>query len=115
MTFCNNLNPPDAVFCHAMHISRIQAHLCDELNNTTSLLDLLLGLCRDVAGADDNGDSRKTALSEDLGVAVVEEVEDGGLVPLLGKVGVALLGGDERPDLVEVDGGLPEAVLHLVD
>jgi len=89
--------------------------LCDELDDTASLLDLLLGLSRDVAGADDDGDSRKAALAEDLSVAVVEDVEDGGLVALLGEVLIALLGGDERPELVEVDGGLPEAVLHLVE
>ena len=106
--------------------------LCDELDNTTSLLDLLLSLGTDVAGADDNGDSRETALAENLGVAVVEEVEDRSVSALFGEVLVTLLGGDERPELVQVcdrldlggvyatkpqltDYGLPEKVLHLVE
>jgi hypothetical protein len=88
--------------------------LCDELDNTTSLRDLLLGVFGDISGADDDGDLRKTALSEDLGVAEGEEVNDGGLVGLLGEVLVALLGGDERPELVQVDDGLPELLLGLV-
>jgi hypothetical protein len=96
-----------------MHI--VFGRLCDELDNTASLLDLLLGLSRDVAGADDDGDGGKAALAEDLGVPEIEDVEDGGLVALLGEVLIALVGGNERPELVEVDGGLPEAVLHLVE
>jgi hypothetical protein len=106
--------------------------LCDELDNTTSLLDLLLSLGADVTGADDDGDSRETALAEELGVAVVQKVEDGSVSALVGEVLVTLLGGDERPELVEVysmldiggtyltrsrltDYGLPEKVLHLVE
>ena len=89
--------------------------LCDKLDNTTSFLDLLLGLGADVAGADDDGDSGETALSEDLSVAVVEEVEDGSVLALVGEVLVTLLGGDERPELVQVDNGLPEQVLLLVE
>lgn len=96
---------------HAHH----SGQLCDELNNTASRLDLCLRLSRDVAGTDNDWDIRKATLSENLGIAVVEEVEDGGLVALLGEVGIALLGGDEGPELVKVDGGLPETVLHLVD
>ncbi len=89
--------------------------LCDELDNTASLLDLLLGLSGEVAGADNDGDLREAALTEDLGVTEVEQVEDGGLVALLGEVLVALLSGDKGPELVEVDDGLPEVVLLLVD
>ena len=95
--------------------SRQTRRLCDELDNTAGLLDLLLGLSGEVAGTDDDGDLREAALAEDLGVAEVEEVEDGGLVALLGKVLLALLSGDEGPELVEVDDGLPEVVLLLVD
>ena len=76
--------------------------LCDELDDATGFLDLLLGLGADVAGADDDGDSGQTTLSEDLGVTVVEEVDDGSVTALVGKVLIALLGGDERPELVEV-------------
>lgn len=74
--------------------------LCDELNNTTDGLDLLLGVTADVAGTDDDGDLRKAALSEDLGVAEGQEVDDGGDIGLLAaQVGVTLLSGDERPEL----------------
>jgi hypothetical protein len=86
-------------------------YLCDELNDTASLLDLLLGLGREVAGADDEWDLWETALAEDLCVAEIEEVEDGSGVGLLvGEVLLALLGWDERPELVEVDDGLPEVI-----
>ena len=105
--------------CHPNQSSPVsEVHclrLCDELDNTASLLDLLLGLGGEVAGADDDGDLGEAALAKDLGVAEVEEVEDGSLVALLGEVLVALLSGDERPELVEVDDGLPEVVLLLVD
>lgn len=74
--------------------------LCDQLNNTTGGLDLLLGVTADIAGTDDNGDLGETALAEDLGVTEGEEVNDGGSV-LLGtaQVGITLLSGDERPQL----------------
>jgi hypothetical protein len=74
--------------------------LCDQLNNTTGLLDLLLGIAAEVAGTDDEGDLGETALAEDLGVAEGQEVDDGGGVGLLAaQVGVTLLGGDESPEL----------------
>lgn len=74
--------------------------LCDELNNTTGGLDLLLGVTADVAGTDDDGDLGETALSEDLGVAEGQEVDDGGDIGLLAaQVGITLLSGDERPEL----------------
>lgn len=88
--------------------------LCDELDDTAGSNDLLLSLLGDVAGADDDGNLGEAALSEDLGVAEGEEVDDGSLVALLGEVLVALLSGDERPELVEVDNGLPELLLSLV-
>ena len=76
--------------------------LCDELNDTTGLLDLLLGITAEVTGTDDDGDLGKTALAEDLGVAEGQEVDDGGSVGLgASQVGVALLGGDEGPELQE--------------
>lgn len=74
--------------------------LCDQLNNTTGLLDLLLGITAEVAGTDDEGDLGETALAEDLGVAEGQEVDDGGGVGLLAaQVGLTLLGGDESPQL----------------
>ena len=54
-------------------------------------------------------------LSEDLGVTQAQKIEHRGLVRLLLEVLIALLGGDERPELVEVDNGLPEVVLLLVE
>lgn len=74
--------------------------LCDQLNDTTGLLDLLLGITAEVTGADNDGDLGETALAEDLGVAEGQEVDDGGGVGLgAGEVGIALLGGDEGPQL----------------
>jgi hypothetical protein len=98
-------------YSHAHRLGRS----CDKLDNATSLLDLLLSLSGYVAGANDNRDIGKAALAEDLGVTVVENVEDGGFIALLREVGITLVGRDERPQLVEIDRGLPEAVLHLVD
>lgn len=129
------VDPKTLSFCvirDAMSCTSCCNCLCDELDDTTSLLDLLLSLGADVAGADDNGDGRETTLAENLGVAVVKEVEDGSISTLLGEVLVTLLGGDERPELVQVcdrldleglhatrprltDYGLPEKVLHLVE
>lgn len=74
--------------------------LCDELDNTTGLLDLALGILGEVAGTDNEGDLGDATLAEDLGVAEGEEVEDGGgLGGLVGQVLLALLGGDEGPEL----------------
>jgi hypothetical protein len=76
------------------------SRLCDELDDTTGLLDLALGVLGEVAGADDEGNLRDATLAEDLAVAEGEEVEDGGgLGGLVGQVLLALLGGDEGPEL----------------
>jgi hypothetical protein len=86
-------------------------YLCDELDDTTSLLDLALGLRREEASTDDDRDLWETTLAEDLCVAEVEEVEDRcGVRALVGKVLLTLLSRDERPKLVEVDDGLPEVI-----
>jgi hypothetical protein len=78
----------------------LNQRLCDELNNTTGGLNLLLGVTADIAGTDDDGDLGETALAEDLGVAEGKEVDDGGDVGLLAaQVGITLLGGDEGPEL----------------
>lgn len=74
--------------------------LCDQLNDTASLLDLALSITAEVSGADNDGDVRDAALAEDLGVAEREKVDDGSGVGLLSaQVGLTLLGGDERPEL----------------
>lgn len=77
------------------------AHLCDELDDATGLLDLALSLLREEAGTDDDWDLGDAALAEDLGVAQRKEVEDGSSVGLLARdVGLAGLLGDQGPELV---------------
>ena len=86
-------------------------YLCDELDDTARLLDLALGLGGEVAGADDERDLRNATLSEHLGVAEIEQVEDrSGVGLLVGEVLLALLSWHEGPELIEVDNGLPEVV-----
>jgi hypothetical protein len=111
--------------------------LCDQLHHATSLLDLLLGVLGEISRAHNNGDGWDAALAEHLAVAEGEEVEDGRFVGgLVLEVFVALVDGDERPELcasvsicrrfeassreetaylVEVDHRLPELVLQLVE
>jgi len=76
-------------------------HLRDELNDTTGLLDLPLGVLGEVARANDERDFGDAALAEHLGVAEREQVEHGGgvLGRGAGEVLFALLGGDEGPEL----------------
>lgn len=78
-------------------------------NDTASLLDLLLSQLRDPAGLDNAGQLRQAALAEHLAVAVQERVDDGHLGGAA-RQALALLGGHERPELVEVDDG---AVRHV--
>lgn len=83
-----------------MSIPHKTTNLCDELDDTTGLGDLLLGELADPASTDNQGDFGETALSEDLGVAKGKEVDDGdGVLLLAGDVGLTGLGGDERPQL----------------
>lgn len=63
--------------------------LCDELDDTTVLLDLALSLLADISGLDDHGDVGETALAKELGVAEGEKIEDKSLV--LGSVGGEVL------------------------
>jgi hypothetical protein len=80
--------------------------LSDELDNTTGLLDLALGVLAEVAGTDDDWDLWETTLSEDLGVSEREEVEDwGGVGGLVGEELLALLNWDERPELEGKESG----------
>ena len=74
--------------------------LCDELDNTTGLLDLALGVLADVSGANDQWDLGDSALAEDFAVAEGEEVEDRcSVLGLAGEVLLALLEGNEGPKL----------------
>lgn len=100
--------------------NRIASDLSNELDNTTSLSDLALSLGADVPGTDNDGDLGETAwlcllvlsvdcfrspivvlvltLAEELGIAVGEEVDNGGRVGLgAANVLVAGFNGDERP------------------
>ena len=75
-------------------------HLCDELNDTTGLGDLLLSELGEPAGTDDDWDLWETALAENLGVAEWEEVDNWeGIGVLVLEVLVALLSWDEGPEL----------------
>lgn len=97
----NNFFAPDSILKFAQLSSKTSiANLTDQLDDTASLLDLLLSESRDVAGLDDDRGAGETTLSEDLGVSEGEEVEDGGLVASLAvQVLLALLSGDEGPEL----------------
>jgi hypothetical protein len=55
--------------------SSVDHLLRNQLNNATSLGNLLLGELRDVAGPDDERDLGDAALAEDLGVTEREQVE----------------------------------------
>lgn len=80
--------------------SILRNRLCDELNNTTGLGNLLLGELGEPAGADDDWDLWKTALAENLGVAEWEEVDDWeGVLVLVLEVLITLLSWDEGPQL----------------
>lgn len=74
--------------------------LCDQLNHTTSLLNLLLSIPAEVTSAHNDRDLGELALAQDLGVAQWEEVDDGcGVGLLAAQVGVTLLRGDKGPQL----------------
>ena len=70
--------------------------LCDQLNHTTSLSNLPLGLLAKPSCAHDERDFGETALAQHFAVSEGEEIEDGDGVFLgaFGEVCVALLGGD---------------------
>jgi len=94
----------------------MQFNLSNQLNHATSLLDLLLSQRRHVTGLDDNRDIGETTLSKELGVTSSEQVDyRNGITGGLGEVLLARLGGDKSPQLVEVEGGLPELVVGLVE
>lgn len=78
--------------------------LCNELDNTTGLGDLALGVLGEVAGADDEWDGWDATLAEDFAVSEWEEVEDWGSVGLAASESLlALLLWDERPELNTTD------------
>lgn len=95
-------------------IHPLSTRLSDELNNATSIRDLLLRLLADVSCAHDDGGLGQAALSEELGVSESVEVDERGGVA--GRVLQSLLadvGGDQRPQLQEglISDHLPMAIL----
>ena len=95
--FPNNHKPDSSTAIHPPFVRS-----CNQLDNTTGLLDLLLRQLADPSRADDQGDFGQAALAEDLRVAEGQEVEDrGGVLLRAGDVGVAGLGGDEGPQLAD--------------
>ena len=58
-------------------------HLCDQLNNSASLLDLLLRQLAEPSCSYNNRDLWDSALAKNFGVAEGKEVEDGCGVGLL--------------------------------
>jgi len=81
--------------------SQRTASLCDELHDTSRLLDLALGVFAEVTCANDERYLGNPALAEDLAVAEREEVENrcsvGGA--FVGEVLFALLERDKGPQL----------------
>ena len=91
-------------------------HLCNQLNNTTRLLDFLLRLPAHISRSHNDRNLGQPALAEDLAVTEGQKVEDGGgILFVAADVLVSCLSGDERPELVEVDGRFPEFVLGFVE
>lgn len=75
--------------------------LSNELDNTTSFLDLALCILADVSCLDDERYTlREASLSENLAVAEGEEVKNWcGVLALVGEELLPLLEGDKRPEL----------------
>lgn len=89
-------------------------NLGNKLDNTTGLLDLLLGERRHPARLDDAGESRQTALTENLTVTGSERVDDGHLGRVRSQT-LALLSGNESPELVQVDHRAERRVARQVE
>jgi hypothetical protein len=81
-------------------VQRNSGRLCNQFNNTTSLSDLSLCFLAEPSRAHNQWYFWDTALSENLGVAEGEEIEDGDGVFLGAReIFIALLGWDEGPKL----------------
>jgi hypothetical protein len=78
----------------------MKTHLRNQLTNATCLCDLSLCLLAEPSCAHNQRNFWDSALSEDLGVAEREEIDDGdGILRLGGEVFDALLGWYKGPDL----------------
>lgn len=92
-------NPSSARALRVINILR-QPHLCNQLDNTTGLLDLSLGLLAEPSRSHNDRDLWDSALSENFGVSEREEVENWcGIGLLAGDVGIAGFLRDKRPEL----------------
>lgn len=77
-------------------------HLGSEDASTTSSLDLFSGLLGEELGLHDNGNLGESAVAKNLVVAVLGDINDGGLLLALPVLGIEAR---ERPDVINVDGG----------
>jgi len=78
----------------------LSLELCDEFDNTTGILDLLLSQLREISGSDNHRDLWDFSFAKNLGVTKGNEVENGSGVGLgLGNICVACLLWNERPKL----------------
>lgn len=59
-----------------MILGIMRVYLTDQLDDSTGVLNLFLGLCGEVSGANDEWDFWETTLSEDLGVTEGELFKD---------------------------------------
>jgi hypothetical protein len=75
--------------------------LCDQLDNTTSLLDLSFCLFAEVPRLNHYGNLGKPALAEDFGIAERKKIEDWCGIGrfLLDQILIASFGRNERPQL----------------
>lgn len=97
-------------------IPPLSIRLGNELNDSTGIRNLLLGLLADISCADDNGGLGQAALSEELGVSESVKVDERGGVG--GRVLQGLLadvGRDQRPQLQDwlISDNLSVAILWL--
>lgn len=86
-----------------------------EDTNTTSSLDLLLGLLTEELGLDDNGNLGEGTLAENLEVTSTCNIDNRGLTVLAVGVSLAGLLRNKRPELVDVHDGNVVLVLLVVE
>lgn len=74
--------------------------LLSQYDGATSLLNLLLSSLCEEAGFDNDRAVRKATLPEDLEVSVLGNINDRGLITIVGSAGLLA---DERPKTVNID------------
>jgi hypothetical protein len=90
--------------------------LGDELDNTASSLDLVLGELRDESGTNNDGNLRKRTLAKNLSIAMGKSVDDRSS-GVRGRREVLLTGllRDKSPQLIKVQNWAPELVALQVE